>query len=306
MDLPIRTCLRAIFLPLACALVVASCSQQTSKAASTAAPLATAVPTANPDELAGIVSRFYRDVGSTQKGAISDLVKILSPGFMKRQHDNWVRDYGYIANPRVSIDAVSGHTVSYTVDYDYLSSDGGRISWTRTGIWLFAHGALGWLLDRDDWKSIHITAWTLKDGTRYAATDRVYPDGRHTFETPWGTEEFVATATGWRMDLMATPTPNPQSPVGLAPSQYQPPARPTYIAPPYVPPAAGTDCEDVSVTDVFSDGEILELDDGRHLRVADYDTSTSSVWVAPFDGLICDGGDKFINKDDNESVDLQP
>jgi hypothetical protein len=70
------------------------------------------------------------------------------------------------------------------------------------------------------------------------------------------------------------------------------------------PSATSADCEEVSVNGVYDDGKVLALDDGRHLRVNDVDTVTSSLWIAPFDGLICESGDRFINKDDNEAVDL--
>jgi hypothetical protein len=49
---------------------------------------------------------------------------------------------------------------------------------------------------------------------------------------------------------------------------------------------------------------VLAFDDGRHLRVDDTDTVTSSLPIAPFDGLICGSGDRFINQDGNEGVDL--
>ena len=104
--------------------------------------------------------------------------------------------------------------------------------------------------------------------------------------------------------MAAAPTPQPVAPpddASAAGSGYAPAAPPVAGYAPAAPEAA---CEAVGVNDIYHDGEVLELDDGRYLRVADYDTSTSSVWVAPFDALICDG-DKLINKDDNESVDLQ-
>lgn len=73
-------------------------------------------------------------------------------------------------------------------------------------------------------------------------------------------------------------------------------------------PVAGHDCEEVDVSAVYHDGEVLALTDGRYLRVSGADVETSQRWQAsvPFEGLICDAGDTFINKDDNESVDLQP
>ena len=64
-------------------------------------------------------------------------------------------------------------------------------------------------------------------------------------------------------------------------------------------------CEDVSVSNIYDDGAIIELSDDRRLRVTDVDQVTSGVWVAPFDALLCND-DKLINKDDNESVELEP
>jgi hypothetical protein len=68
--------------------------------------------------------------------------------------------------------------------------------------------------------------------------------------------------------------------------------------------SGSADCEEVGVEGVYDDGKVLPLNDGRHVRVDDTDTVTSSLRIAPFDGLICGSGDRFINQGDNEGVDL--
>jgi hypothetical protein len=105
--------------------------------------------------------------------------------------------------------------------------------------------------------------------------------------------EAIATQTTEQNATSETPQQQSEPQVAQPPAEYAPPATTT------------TNCESVSITDVFDDGAVLDLDDGRHLRVSDADTVTSSVWVAPFDALICNG-DRLINKDDNEAVDLVP
>lgn len=194
---------------------------------------------------------------------------------------------------------VRARAADYTVDYDYVANTGVRLLWERRGTWTAQHGSQGWLLDGDSWNSVHITGLIYKDGTQVAVTDRVFPDGHHTYDLPsLGTYSFTATNSSWQTQPVATPTPA----MAEQPAQlYNPP--PAYAPPPgYTVPSMN--CEDVSVSDIYDDGSILELDDGRRLHVADYDTPTSSVWVAPFDAMIC--GDRFVNKDDNDAVDLSP
>lgn len=247
--------------------------------------------------------RFYRDIDPSQKSPVLDVEAITTDHFLKANHDRWTRDYGFIDHARTQIGNVHGSNVDYIVDYDYLGNTGIKLLWERAGNWSFVHGSRGWLLDGDTWSAIHIVGFVLKDGTQLSIQDHVFSDGHHTFDIPgYGTYTFTPQKDGWSM--AAAPTPQPAAP----PDDASAPA-PGYA--PAVPPAAGyapaapeADCEAVGVNDIYHDGEVLELDDGRYLRVADYDTATSSVWVAPFDALICDG-DKLINKDDNESVDLQ-
>jgi len=64
-------------------------------------------------------------------------------------------------------------------------------------------------------------------------------------------------------------------------------------------------CEEVTIEDIFDDGAIVELLDGRRLRVTAGDDVTASVWVAPVDALLCNDN-KLINKDDHESVEVEP
>ncbi len=231
---------------------------------------------------------------------MADVEAITTNHFLRANHDRWLRDYGFIDHARAQISNVHGPNADYVVDYDYIGNNG-KVLWERTGTWSFVHGSRGWQLDGDSWSAIHIVGYVLKDGTQVSVQDRVFPDGHHTFDLPgYGTYSFTPSKDGWSVAFVAPPTPQPFAPVpesGYAPAaaarQYYPAAAPE------------ADCEPVGVNNVYHDGEVLELDDGRYLRVADYDTPTSSVWVAPFDALICDG-DKVINKDDNESVDLQP
>jgi hypothetical protein len=322
---------RASALPLLLAVVlIAGCSKQqdSASAANTTSPSASdnqsasatlapqiapspsplttpAVP--NADELSGIILRFYNDVGSQSGG---DLSRMLSPAFYRSQHfTDWNQDYGFIRNPQVTIDSSDGPNVDYTLNYDYVSDDKSmKVLWIRKGTWLFSHGSGKWYLESDTWKSMHIVGISNASGTTTNVTDQVYADGHRTFAIPGEIGTFTITSNGgWKVSYTSTETAPPISypvpdnaPAASTNSNDAAPA-----APRHYPPPASDNCEEADVTAVYDDGKILELDDGRHLQVDDSDTSTSSVWTPPFDGLICNG-DKFINKDDNESVDLAP
>jgi hypothetical protein len=302
-------------LALLASLVLVSCAND-DNSQSQATPSASPTPAkADPNVLSGLVVRFYRDV-NTPTPTWSDLERILSWHFLKAHEKDWTRAYGFMSDARVSVDSVRDRALDYTVDYTYVGSNKGKVTWERKGTWYFVHGGrIGWRLDGDDWKSIHITSVVEPDGKVYSVQDKVYTDGRHTFDIEGATYAFVPANNGWSVAVVATPTP-PPPPAGSVPyapapdaNQDTQPREPGYGAaanPSYVAPAPEADCEEVSVQGVYHDGEVLELDDGRYLRVSDVDTVTSEVWVAPFDGLICDGGDTLINKDENESVELQP
>ena len=267
-------------------------------------------PTPNPDEAAGLVTRFYRDIDAGTKSSIEDMAGLVSRDFFRNHHDDIMADYGFIKDPKVQIRDVRGLTVSYALDYVYLSTGDGKLFWERSGHWTLKHGARsGWVLDSDSWDSVHLVAVSTPDHPDVESVqDKVYRDGRHEFSYRGQTYSFLAKGAAWHIAVLATRSPVPPAEVdngsssnAVSSGEDQKAPAATYAAAP--PPAASTDCESVGVEGVYDDGKILDLDDGRHLSVADYDSAVSSVWVPPFDGLIC-SGDRFINKDDNEAVDL--
>ena len=274
------------------------------------APAATPQQTPNPDQAAGLITRFYRDVDAGTKDSVKDIASIVSADFFRSHRDDFVADYGFINGPKVQIRSVTGRMVTYTVDYIYLTKGNGKLFWERTGYWTLNHGSLsGWVLDKDAWDSVHlIGVSTPEHPDMVAVQDKVFSDGRHEFMYDGETLSFFAQGDNWHITPVAARTPAPAlddvdangSSVGAGSENQQ--TTVSYQAPP--PPAVSSDCEEVSVEGVYDDGKVLALDDGRHLRVDDTDTVTSSLWIAPFDGLICDGGDRFIDKDDNEGVDL--
>ena len=300
--------LRIVALATACSLLSACGSDsgsttQDNQTASVASATATpAVP--NGDELAGRVTRFYRDLGEAAKGS-SDLGAVLSSSFLASDK-NWTRDYGFIDHPRVNIDGTNGSTVDYTVDYDYLIKGGGMLSWERVGTWSFVHGRLGWQLDKDAWKSVRILSETFADGSHFAVADKTYSDGHHVFNLPLGPPPgmqvaFTATNTGWETHAISVPTLPTTAYQAQAPVVTTAPYQPSYAP---NPGAGDAGCQEVTVEGIYHDGAVLHLLDGRYLRVSDVDTVTSSVWVAPLEGVLCD--DKFTYTDDDESVDIEP
>jgi len=200
------------------------------------------------------------------------------------------------------IDDIRGRVVDLSTSYELLSNQKSKLLFMRHDTWTFIHGWNGWLLDTMRVNDRVLTAFVLPNGQRVTIADSAYDatTGQVTFTN--GGIRFAWRPQkdgGWQIYPLTTPEPSVQ----WAPAVPQPAVQPLPL--PRIP-QADAGCEEVSVTDVYDDGKILALDDGRHLRVADYDTSTSMTWVAPFDGLICDSGDRFIDKDDNEGVDLQP
>jgi hypothetical protein len=279
-----------------------------SELSATAAP--TPVPTPNADQAAGLISRFYRDIDADTKDSEKDIASIVSADFLRNHHNDFITAYGFVSDPKVQVRSVSGRTVSYALDYVYLTKANGKLFWERTGRWALNHGAKsGWVLDNDVWDSVHLIGVSTQDHpAMIAVQDTVYGDGRHEFTYNGERLSFLAKGDSWHITAVAIPTPMPPvetadagaSSSSAAPETQQ--ATTSYQAPP--PPVASADCEEVGVSGVYDDGKVLALDDGRHLRVDDVDTVTSTLWVAPFDGLICEGGGRFTNKDDNETVDL--
>lgn len=212
-------------------------------------------------------------------------------------------EYSNVEGLTYNIDDVKGRTVDLTTNYDLQSDQHYRFFFTRRDTWTFIHGSAGWLVDTVRVRNRILTLVAYPDGRRDSVSDSAFDPATQRVIFNEAGLKFVWSPNekgGWRVSLLTTPAP-------AAPATA-PPAQPADDQPvPVVAPAPpGGDCETVGVNGVYDDGKVLALDDGRHLRVADYDTPTSSVWVAPFDGIICDSDDKFINKDDNESVDLQP
>jgi hypothetical protein len=274
----------------------------------TATSQPTPQPTPNPDEAAGLITRFYRDVDAGTKKSIGDLAMIVSRDFFRAHNDDIVADYGFIKNPKVQIRDVRGRTVNYALDYVYITQGNGKLFWERIGHWALNHGTRsGWVLDSDSWDSVHLVAISTPDHPDVESVqDKVYGDGRHEFSYRGQAYSFLAKGDSWHITALTTPSPTPTADSGngsteAASGEGDQAAPAAYAA--AAPPVVSADCESVGVEDVYDDGKILALDDGRHLSVADYDTAVSSVWVAPFDGLIC-SGDRFIDKDDNEAVDL--
>jgi hypothetical protein len=273
------------------------------------ATAATPQPTPNPDQAAGLITRFYRDIDADTKDSVNDIASIVSGDFFHNHHDDFVADYGFISDPKLQIRSVTARTVTYTLDYIYLTKGNGKLFWERTGRWTLNHGSQrGWVLDNDAWDSVHLVGVSTPEHPDLVAVqDKVYSDGRHEFTYDGERLSFLARGDNWHITPLVTPTPEPavetadaSASVSAGAESQQTSA--SYQATPTL--AASADCEEVGVEGVYDDGKVLALDDGRHLRVDDTDTVTSSIWIAPFDGLICDGGDRFINKDDNEGVDL--
>ena len=216
------------------------------------------------------------------------------------------------------LDDIRGRTADVSVNYQLISDNKTKFLFTRRDTLTFVHGRAGWLMDSMRVSDKVLRAMIFPDGTRDDVTDSRFDPttGNVTFTDRGMTIAWMPNykSGGWKISILSTPTAAPVaqtatlSPAPEAPAPPPANGAPAYVPPAYVPPAGGgeSDCEDVSVQGVYADGEILELDDGRKLRVSDGDQAVSSVWVAPFDGMICDAGGTFINKDDNEKVDLSP
>lgn len=219
------------------------------------------------------------------------------------------------------IDDIRGRSADVSVDYRLTSDNKTVFLFVRRDTLTFVHGHAGWMIDSMHASDKVLRALLLPNGMRDDVTDsRFDPSSGDVSFTDRGISiAWIPQKNGgWRINILSVPTaapvaqapPSPTAHAQFVPSSDIPiPSAVSTAAPRYAPVGGGgneADCEDVDVQGVYGDGEILELGDGRKLRVSDADQAVSAVWVAPFEGMICDGGDKFINKDDNESVDLSP
>ncbi|HEV3157077.1 MAG TPA: hypothetical protein VGZ00_06975 [Candidatus Baltobacteraceae bacterium] len=208
-----RFSLAAIIVALL-ALCHAGCSDQSvhyatdSSTPATAAVQPTSQPPPNPDQAAGLITRFYRDMDNA---AMSDVATVVSPDFTRTHHDDLMTDYGFIHDPKVEVRSVHDRVVSYTMDYVYVSVNGGKFFWERSGRWTLNHGAAsGWVLDNDTWDSIHLVGIELPNQMSVVPVhDTVYDDGRHEFSYEGARFAFVANESGWHVTTVAMPTPPP-------------------------------------------------------------------------------------------------
>lgn len=173
-------------------------------------PMASPLPTPNPDQAAGLITRFYRDIDTGTKESARDLFTIVTSDFVRNHHDDLIADYGFISDPRVEIQSVHGRNVTYTLDYTYLTNTG-RLYWERAGRWLLNHGAeSGWVLDCDTWGSLRLVGISTQEHpTMIAVDDTAYRDGRHEFTFQGQRYSFLATGNDWHITAVATPTPQP-------------------------------------------------------------------------------------------------
>jgi hypothetical protein len=205
-------------------LFYAGCSSdqdvQYASAADAAQPAlaATPQPTPNPDQAAGLITRFFRDVDAGTKDSVKDLLSITSADFFRNHQSDLIADYGFISDPKVQIRSVTDRTVTYTLDYEYLAEGNGRLFWERTGRWTLNHGARsGWVLDSDVWDSVHLVGIsTPAHPEMIAVQDKVYSDGRHEFTYQGETLSFLAMGDTWHITPVATATPDPYSGVSTA------------------------------------------------------------------------------------------
>lgn len=214
---------------------------------------------------------------------------------------------------------VHGPVADVFITYGLPTKDHGSIRFQINGEIHFAHGRAGWLDESGWWTNRTLLGVQSADGSFQKATDSKIT-GDQTIQATIDGTRYAWTRDSrlhWTIGAVETAAPTNTPAValatpsgGVASAQTAPVTsdRPGEYTTPRPSNAAlfKSNCESVNVMSVYDDGKVLELDDGRHLRVNDVDSVTSSVWIAPLEGLICDNGDKFINKDDNESVELQP
>lgn len=181
------------------------------------AAIPTPLPTPNPDQAAGLITRFYRDIDTNTKESTKDLFTIVTPDFVRNHHDDLIADYSFIRDPKVEIQGMHARTVSYTLDYVYLGN-AGRLYWERTGHWVFNHGAQsGWVLDNDRWDSVRVVGVSTQHHPEMVAVhDTAYSDGHHVFTYQGNRYSFLAKGDDWYIATLATPTPQPFTPPAAA------------------------------------------------------------------------------------------
>jgi hypothetical protein len=135
-------------------------------------PVAVASP--DPDQAAGLVLHFYRDVGLGGQAAILDLGHVVSPRFYARHIATWATDYGTIEQPRVDVRFVHGNVVGYAVVYRHHES-GWQWFAQRIGRWTLVGGNAGWRLDTDQWDSARVTSVADQYGHVLLVRERIDP-----------------------------------------------------------------------------------------------------------------------------------
>jgi hypothetical protein len=162
---------------------------------------ATAIATPNPDQAAGMVLHFYRDVAAGGLGAMTDLHGIVSPAFYQNHATHWNAQYGTITNPHIQIRSIRGRTVSYTLDYA-TPLNGWRLYSQRIGNWNLAYTNNRWLLDSDAWQATHVVAVRDNYGHLVTVHENVDPVGQREFVYRGFT--YALSAGGWRRVAVAS------------------------------------------------------------------------------------------------------
>jgi hypothetical protein len=159
----------------------------------------TAPATPNPDQAAGMVLRFYRDVVTGGLGAMTDLRSIVSSTFYQRHASQWNAQYGLITDPRLTIHSVGGRTVTYSLNYA-TRLNGWRLYSQRHGSWNLSYANNRWLLDSDLW---HGSVVAIRDGygRTVAVRENVDPAGQREFV--YRGYVYTLYAGGWRGVAMA-------------------------------------------------------------------------------------------------------
>jgi hypothetical protein len=184
-----RRCNVVTLAAILASLGLPACSGQTASAP--AAP--------NPDQAAGMVLHFYRDVAAGGLGAMTDLHGIVSPAFYQKHASSWNAQYGFIASPRIQIRGIHGRTVGYTLDYA-TPLNGWRLYSQRVGAWNLAYTNNHWLLDSDTWNHVRVVA--VRDNYGHLVTvHEVDPVGQREFVYRGST--YALYGEGWRRIAMA-------------------------------------------------------------------------------------------------------
>lgn len=264
-------------------------------------------PTINPDQAAGLVSRFYRDVNDHK---VEDIEGIASSDFLSTHNKDWFADYGWIQDPKLQVKSVNGQTVSYLLDYTYPTKSG-ELFWERTGVWALNHGAQsGWVLDKDTWDSIHLIGIsTSPTGPMIPVKDSVSSDGRHEFDFMGERFSFLADNKSWHITAIGEVSSSHSYQPTTTVTVNQNGTTQTYsgtgdthvnIPPENAPlPNTGSSCEEASLRWKSEDGDWIGTDDGRKFHVMPGDESEVITWTVTDDLKIC--GDTIIDVDDEGS-----